>query len=137
MLVRLCMGRLFALGAACHQITFIVVESWLFKGMRDQAAARNEHLGKLLSCHLCFGTWVGLLLAALFRPRVAPPSGYVQGPVRAVAGWAVDGFVIALVGRVMNEVIGTVRKEVEVKEKEAELLEATVASVEKEPQRFG
>lgn len=122
------MGRLLALAAACHQITFIVVESWLFKGLRDWSAARNEHLGKLVSCHLCFGTWVGLILAALFRPRVAQPSGYVRGPVRAIVGWAVDGFVISLVGRVMNEVIGTVRKEVEVKEKEAELLEQEAQS---------
>ena len=117
------MGRLLALAAACHQITFIVVESWLFKGMRDAAAARNEHLGKLVSCHLCFGTWVGMVLAALFRPRLASPSGGLPGPVRSIAGWAVDAFVIALAGRVLNELIAEVREDVEVKKKEAELLE--------------
>ena len=34
-------NSLLALAAACHQITFIVVESWLFKGLRDAAAARQ------------------------------------------------------------------------------------------------
>ena len=127
------MGRLLALAAACHQITFIVVESWLFTGLRERAAARNEHLGKLVSCHLCFGTWVGLALAALFRPTLVAPSHYVRGPARAVLTWAVDAFVIAFVARVMNETIASVREDVEVKKKEAELLEAEVLE-EKEPQ---
>ena len=127
------MGRLLALAAACHQITFIVVESWLFKGLRDRAAARNEHLGKLVSCHLCFGTWVGLALAALFRPTLVAPSAGVRGPARSVLSWAVDGFVISLAARVMNETIASVREDVEVKKKEAELLEAEVLA-EEEPQ---
>src|SRR5688500_1181555 len=105
------MGRLLALAAACHQITFIVVESWLFKGLRESAAARNEHLGKLVSCHLCFGTWVGLALAALFRPTLVAPSANVRGPARAVLAWAVDAFVISLVARVMNETIASVRED--------------------------
>lgn len=129
-------GRLLALAAACHQITFIVVESWLFKGARDAAAARNEHLGKLVSCHLCFGTWVGLALAALFRPTFVRPSGYVRDPARTVLAWVVDAFVISLVARVMNETIASVREDVEVKKKEAELLEAEVLA-EEEPQRAG
>ncbi|HEX4744018.1 MAG TPA: hypothetical protein VFW12_05035 [Candidatus Limnocylindria bacterium] len=135
------MGRLLALAAACHQITFIVVESWLFKGLRDAAAARNEHLGKLVSCHLCFGTWVGMALAALFRPTLVRPSGYVPGPARALLQWAVDAFVISLVARVMNETIASVREDVEVKKKEAELLETEVRAeeplAEQEPQRAG
>lgn len=130
------MGRLVALAAACHQITFIVVESWLFKGLRDAAAARSEHLGKLLSCHLCLGTWVGLALAALFRPTLVPPTASVRGPARAMLAWAVDGFVISLVARVLNETIASVREDVEVKRKEAELLEAEVLA-EEEPQRVG
>ena len=127
------MGRLLALAAACHQITFIVVESWLFKGRREWAASRNEHLGKLVSCHLCFGTWVGLALAALFRPTLVPPSAYVRGPARTALAWGVDAFVISLVARVMNETIASVREDVEVKKKEAELLEAE-ALAEEEPQ---
>ncbi len=117
------MTRLFALAAACHQITFIVVESWLFTGLRDAASARNEHLGKLVSCHLCFGTWVGLALAVLFRPTTVRPSGHVGGPARPVLAWVVDGFVISLLARVINETIASVREDVEAKKKEAELLE--------------
>jgi hypothetical protein len=130
------MSRLLALAAACHQITFIVVESWLFAGLRERSARVNEHLGKLVSCHLCFGTWVAFGLAALFRPRFARPSPYLPPIAQAVASWAVDSFVIALAGRVMNEAIASVREDVEVKKKEAELLEAEVLA-EEEPQRAG
>jgi hypothetical protein len=130
------MSKLLALGAACHQITFIVVESWLFRGLRDAAAARSEHLGRLLSCHLCFGTWVGFVLAALFRPRFAGPSRALPAPVSATASWAIDSFVIALVARLLNETIASVRGEVEVKKREAQVLDA-VASAEQEAQRAG
>lgn len=131
------MGRLLALAAACHQITFIVVESWLFKGLREAAAVRSEHLGRLVSCHLCFGTWVGLALAAVFRPTLVPPSPPARGAVRGVLAWLVDAFVISLVARVMNEVIAIVRKDVEVKEQEARLLEETGDLAEEEAQRAG
>jgi len=130
------MGRLLALAAACHQITFIVVESWLFAGLRERSAKLNEHLGKLVSCHLCFGTWVAFGLAALFRPGFVRPSPALPPLARAIAGWAVDSFVIALAGRVMNETIASVREDVEVRKKEAELLEAEVLA-EEEPQSAG
>ena len=52
---------------------------------------------------------------------------------RAVLAWVVDAFVISLVARVMNETIASVREDVEVKKKEAELLEAEVLA-EEEPQ---
>lgn len=130
------MSKLLALAAACHQITFIVVESWLFKGLRDAAAARSEHLGRLVSCQLCFGTWVAFVLAALFRPRSVAPSRALPARVNVVASWAIDSFVIALVARVLNETIASVREEVEVRKREAEVLEAA-ASAEQEAQRAG
>lgn len=117
------MGRLLALAAACHQITFIVVESWLFKGLRGAAAARNEHLGKLVSCQLCFGTWVGLALTLVFRPTLVPPATPGRGVLRSTLAWLLDAFVVSLVARVMNEVIAALRTAVEVKEQEAKLLE--------------
>lgn len=127
------MTRLLALGAACHQITFIVVESWLFRGLRDAAQARSAHLGRLLSCHLCFGTWVGLALAALFRPQSAVPSGRARSPLRGVAEWAVDAFLISLVARALNEVLAAIRHEVALKRREAEVLEAAVERGEEGP----
>lgn len=123
-------GRLLALAAACHQITFIVVESWLFKGLRDAAAARNEHLGKLVSCQLCFGTWVGLALTLVFRPTLVPPATPRRGVVRSTFAWLLDAFVVSLVARVMNEVLAALRTDVEVKEQEKKLLEEAAEGTE-------
>lgn len=123
-------GRLLALAAACHQITFIVVESWLFKGLRDAAASRNEHLGKLVSCHLCFGTWVGLVLTLVFRPTLVPPATPRHGVLRSTFAWLLDAFVVSLVARVMNEVIAALRTDVEVKEQEKKLLEEAAEGTE-------
>lgn len=114
------MRRLFILGAACHQITYIVVESWLFAGVRERAARISAHAGKLVSCHLCFGTWVGMALAALFRPGLVPPAP--AAPARGLLAWAVDAFTIALVGRALNELLAIARREVERRRSEARLL---------------
>ena len=125
------MTRLALLAAACHQATFIVVESWLFAGLRESLRRRSTHLGKLVSCHLCTGMWIAFGLAALFRPRTVPPSGVVSGRARALSSFAVDSLVIALAGRVLNEVIGVVRREVEVRERRAKLLQAQARAVER------
>ena len=126
------MNRLVLLSAACHQVTFIIVESWLFKGLRDALARRNEHLGRLVSCHLCTGTWVALGMAALFRPMAVPPAA-LRGRARGVAAYAADSLIIAFGGRVLNEVIAVVRREVEIRERAARLLELRA----REAQRSG
>jgi hypothetical protein len=126
--------KLLLFGAVNHQITIIVVESLLFRGVRREVQRRSSYLGELLSCHLCFGTWVGFLLSLIFRPALSsmPP---VPGLPRAVdevlrrgAVTVSDGFAIALAGRVYNEVLGLLKREVEVKAEEGELIQQTIAT---------
>jgi hypothetical protein len=127
--------KLLLFGAVNHQITIIVVESALFRGLRNATNRRSRYLGELISCHLCFGTWVGFLLALVFRPALAsmpPVPGLPRGLDQAVRRGAVvisDGFAIALVGRIFNEVLGLLKREVQVKEEEGELIEQTIAEV--------
>lgn len=132
--------RLALLSAACQQVTFILVESWLFRGLRETLARRSEHLGRLVSCHLCSGMWVGLALAALFRPAAVPPPR-LHGHARALATYVLDGTLIAFGGRVMNELIAWVRRDVDLKQREARLLEARARqnerSAEEEAQSVG
>jgi len=130
--------RFLLLGAINHQITIIVVESLLFKGFRAYVAARSRYLGELVSCHLCFGTWVGFGLALLFRPHfveasaIAPESSTEERIFRDFAYFVGDSFAIALGGRVFNEVLGLLRREVEVMDEERELLEEEIELLEHE-----
>lgn len=120
------------LSAVNHQITTIVTESLLFKGFRRAVAARSRYLGELVSCQLCFGTWVGFLLALVFRPRFveAPPLENEPASInrwfRRTAVLLGDGFAIALGGRFFLEILGLLRREVAVKEEEKQLLEHEV-----------
>ena len=130
--------RYLLLSAINHQITIIVVESLLFKGFRAYVASRSRYLGDLVSCHLCFGTWVGFGLALLFRPHfveapaIAPESSTSERLFRDFAFFVGDSFAIALGGRIFNEVLGLLRREVEVMDEERELLEEEIQILEKE-----
>lgn len=120
------------LSAINHQITTIVVESLLFKGFRQAVAARSRYVGELVSCPLCFGTWVGFFLALIFRPRFVEAPPIENEPAsfnrwfRRVAMLIGDGFAIALGGRIFLEILGLLRREVAVKEEEQQLLEHEV-----------
>jgi|SRR5579883_2627641 len=129
-------SRFVFLGAINHQITLIVVESLLFKGFRDWASRRSRWLGELVRCHLCFGMWVGFLLALIFRPRFVdvPPLASMSPDFnrrfRALATFAGDSFTIAVGGRVFNEALGLLRREVALTEEERQLLEEEVEQLE-------
>jgi hypothetical protein len=120
--------RFLFLGAINNQITVIVVESLLFRGFRHWAAQRSTWLGQLVSCDLCFGTWVGFLLALVFRPHfvevpaLATPSTRLNRWGQAAAQFAGDSFAIALAGRILNEFLGLLSREVSVREEQKELL---------------
>lgn len=128
--------RFVFLGAINHQITLIVVESLLFKGFRDWASARSHWLGELVRCHVCFGMWVGFFLALVFRPHFVdvPPvtsmSPTFNRAFRVLAMFAGDSFAIALGGRIFNETLGLLRREVAVTEEERHLLEEEVEQLE-------
>ncbi|MBI3966067.1 MAG: hypothetical protein HY329_10570 [Chloroflexi bacterium] len=128
--------RLIFLGAVNHQITKIIVDSTLFRSCRETCAAIHPKLGELVSCHLCFGTWVGFWLAAVFRPRflqaappagVSPETGYWFG---TAANFLADSFLISMTGRFFNEVLGLLQREVKVRDEQAELIESTREVVE-------
>lgn len=114
--------RSFALAAAATQITVIVTESLAFEPLRKAVRERSAYLGELVSCFLCFGTWVGLVLALLAGPRYAPTRA--KGPLGATVTWAIDGFAIAFAGRLLNELTGKIQREVKVLDETAERLES-------------
>ena len=43
-------------------ITFIVIHSYLLKPFRTFVNSKSKKLGKLVSCPMCFGTYVGWLV---------------------------------------------------------------------------
>lgn len=111
--------RAIALAAAANQITVIVTESLLFEPLRKYVRSRSHYLGELVGCHLCFGTWVGLGLSLVFRPRwIGRRAG-----VETVVGVIADGFAIAYFGRLLNELTAKVQREVRVLDETVERLE--------------
>src|SRR3954469_25238387 len=127
--------RFLILSAVNNQMTVIVVESWLFHGFPGWTARRSAWLGQLVRCGLCFGTWVGFLLAAIFRPTlvdvpdVPGTFGRFNPQFRYAATFAVDSFSIALGGRLINEILGLLQREVAVKEEQRELLAEEVERI--------
>lgn len=65
-------------------ITLIVTQSKLTSPLRDALDARSEFFGFLLSCPMCFGFWVGVLLALLGLLPEGLPANW---PTWAIA-WA-------------------------------------------------
>jgi hypothetical protein len=46
----------------CYGITSIVVQSKLFKPLREIIKTKSSFFGSLLNCMMCFGFWVGLFV---------------------------------------------------------------------------
>ena len=46
----------------CYGITSIVVQSKLFKPLREIIKTKSVFFGSLLNCMMCFGFWVGLFV---------------------------------------------------------------------------
>lgn len=46
-------------------VTYIVTRSYLLIGVRDKISSKYPILGYALECPVCFGTWVGVLLAII------------------------------------------------------------------------
>jgi hypothetical protein len=122
--------RLALLGAINHQITHIVVQSGLFEDTRAFWKSYHPKLGQLITCHLCFGTWVGFLLALLFRPRLVElaRAGTVlqPTPMRKAVGFVADSLAIALAGRFFTEVFGILSGQVAVEREHERLIEEQV-----------
>lgn len=113
------------LAAIGHQITYTLVEGGIFAGTRTRISAIHPKTEEFIHCHLCVGTWSGIMLASLYHPNLLadavgerPPSG-----MRRVANLAGDAFLIALGTRVWNEVLALLRREVQLKERTVEAIE--------------
>ena len=74
-----------------------------------------------MHCHLCVGTWIGIVLAVIYRPQLlASVDGRPPTAARTVANVAGDAVLIALGTRLWNDALGLLRREVQVKQTEIE-----------------
>lgn len=85
-------------GLVNNQATTVVCDGDIFLPVRERAHALSPWLGELVACHLCFGTWVGLM-QALYRQLTG------QAPRRGLAGFLWDALAIACMGRVLRRLI--------------------------------
>ena len=109
--------RFVFLSAIGHQVTYTLVEGGIFEDARQRLSAVHPRADEFIHCHLCVGTWVGAVLAAIYRPNLlAHVDGRRQSPARATANPVGDAVLIALGTRVWNEVLGWLRREVQVGE---------------------
>ena len=105
------------LSAICHQVTYVLVEGSIFEDARRRAAESNPRLGELVRCHLCLGTWVGLLLAATYQPHLLSEVRTERPSLpRRALDLLGDAFLLALGGRVWNESLSLLRNQVRVRE---------------------
>ena len=112
------------LAAIGHQITYTFVEGGIFEGTRGRLSAIHPKLDEFVHCHLCIGTWSGIMLASVYRPNLLADAAILQkSGARRVANLAGDAFLIALGTRVWNEVLGLLRREVQLKERTVEAAE--------------
>ena len=112
------------LAAIGHQITYTLVEGGIFAETRERIGAIHPKLDEFIRCHLCEGTWSGIVLAGVYRPNLlADVVGNKPSGARRVANLAGDAFLIALGTCVWNEILGLLRREVQLKQETAEAVE--------------
>jgi hypothetical protein len=110
--------RFVFLAAIGRQVTDTVVEGAIFEETRDRIGRLHPKVDQFVRCHLCVGTWVGALLAAIYRPNLlADGDGKRPGMPRQLANVAGDAVLITLGARVWNEALGWLHREVQVKHK--------------------
>lgn len=126
--------RVAFLAAIDHQITYTVVEGGIFEDARRRVSSLHPKADQFVHCHLCVGTWVGVLLASVYRPNLlAEVDGTPPGPGRQIANLAGDAVLIALGTRVWNEILGWLRREVQVKQQAIEAAAESPPADEEQP----
>ena len=126
--------RLAFLAAIGHQITYTAVEGGIFEDARRRISSLHPKADQFVHCHLCVGTWVGVVLASIYRPNLlAEVEGRRPGPGRRVANLAGDAVLIALGTRVWNELLGWLRREVQVKQQTIEAVQELAEPEEEQP----
>jgi hypothetical protein len=113
--------RFLFLAAIGHQVTYTIVEGGIFSDMRERVSQIHPKLDEFIHCHLCVGTWAGAVLAGVYRPNLLDDVGVKpRSAARQLANLAGDAVLIALGTRLWNEILGLLRREVQVKQKEIE-----------------
>lgn len=138
--------RLAFLAAIGHQITYNVVEGGIFEDARRRLSGLHPKADQFVHCHVCVGTWVGVVLATIYRPNLlAEVDGTPPGPARQIANLAGDAVLISLGTRAWNEMFAWLRREVQTKQKAIEAddepptddEQAMQPGISIRPQRFG
>lgn len=110
------------LAAIGHQITHTLVEGGILENSRRRLSSIDPRIDEFIHCHLCVGSWVGAVLAVIYRPNLlAAVDGKPPSAARELANVAGDAVLIALGSSVWNEVLGWLRREVQVKQKRIEV----------------
>ncbi|HET9848966.1 MAG TPA: hypothetical protein VFR68_10475, partial [Candidatus Dormibacteraeota bacterium] len=105
------LARFAFLAAIANQITDTLVRGQVFEGARDRLGSLHPKAEQFVRCHLCVGTWVGLALAAIYRPNLLTDvEGTRPGPARRLANLAGDAILIAVGTRVWNEALAWLRR---------------------------
>lgn len=113
------------LAAIGHQVTYTFVEGGIFSETRERLGRLHPKVDEFVHCHLCVGTWVGALLALIYRPNLLADVNTKPPAIpRQLANVAGDAFLIALGTRVWNEALGWLRRQVQVKQKTLEAAES-------------
>lgn len=87
------MRELLALGLVNWIVTLILVEGVIFNDARDEICRRFPgRVAYFVTCHLCAGTWVGLIL------------GFFGGPFGDWHWFILNGLAIKAIGHVTLEV---------------------------------
>lgn len=121
------------LAAIGHQVTYTFVEGGIFSETRERLASLHPKVDEFVHCHLCVGTWVGALLALIYRPNLLADVNTKPPAIpRQLANVAGDAFLIALGTRVWNEALGWLRRQVQVKQRTLEAAE-TAADQDRPP----
>src|SRR5438046_3396625 len=53
-----------------HQVTYTVVEGGIFEPTRRRLSTTHPRVDEFVHCHLCVGTWIGIVLAVIYRPQL-------------------------------------------------------------------
>jgi hypothetical protein len=76
-------------------ITIIISSSEIFSGIREKVSEYSEFLGKLISCTMCTGFWVGFFFSLLGISDISP---LFLGALISISSWGffniVDYFII-------------------------------------------
>ena len=123
--------RFLFLSALGHQVTYTLVEGGIFEAPRRRLAAIHPRVDEFVHCHLCVGTWIGAVLAAVYRPNLlGEVTSRPSGALVDAANVAGDALLIGFGSRAWNEVLGLLRREVEKKQAEIEVVHDSPADTQ-------